>query len=133
MLGDQIGEERGKITSLRVLASEGGPKVEVSMRTEGKILGQASVGRGSYWSAVQPGGYLYGEGQGIIMTASGDMATWTGSGTGQMKPGGGASYRGAVYYRSATGQLARLAGMAVVFEHESDANDNVTSKLWEWK
>jgi hypothetical protein len=103
------------------------------MRTEGTILGQASVGRGSYWSAVQPGGYLYGEGQGIVMTASGDMATWTGSGTGRMKPGGGASYRGAVYYRSATGQLARLTGMAVVYEHDSDANDNVTTKLWEWK
>jgi hypothetical protein len=34
---------------------------------------------------------------------------------------------------TATGKLANLAGMIGVFEHSTDANDNVTAKLWEWK
>jgi hypothetical protein len=48
-------------------------------------------------------------------------------------PGGGASYRGAIHFVTATGKLAQLAGMVGVFEHSTDANDNVASKLWEWK
>ena len=78
-------------------------------------------------------GFLYGEGQGIISTQEGDMVTWKGQGAGKMKPGGGASYRGAIYFQNGSGKLARLNGTAAVFEHESDANDNVTSKYWEWK
>src|SRR5437016_11577285 len=47
--------------------------------------------------------------------------------------GGGASWRGAIIFTTATGKLAKLAGTVEVFEHSTDANDNVTSKLWEWK
>jgi hypothetical protein len=40
MLGELIGEERGKLTGLRVLPHEGsGPKVEVTFRASGKMLG----------------------------------------------------------------------------------------------
>ena len=133
MLGDLIGEEQGKVTTIRVLESDGGPKVEVTIRTNAKVLGMEANNLGSYSSAAQPGGFLYGQGQGIVTTKGGDMATWTGSGTGRMKPGGGVSYRGAVYFRSASGNFARLNGMAVVYEHETDANDNVSTKYWEWK
>ncbi len=134
MLGDQIGEEHGKVTTMRVLASsEGGPKVEVSIRTNVKLLGVDVNNLGTYASALQPGGFLYGEGQGIISGKGGDMVTWKGTGTGRLKPGGGASYRGAVYFSNGTAKLARLNGMAVVFEHETDADDNVSSKYWEWK
>jgi hypothetical protein len=34
---------------------------------------------------------------------------------------------------SATGKLAKLAGTVAVFEHSTDATDNVTSTFWEWK
>jgi hypothetical protein len=61
------------------------------------------------------------------------MAAWIGQGTGKLNPGGGASYRGAVHFMSATGKLAKLAGTVAVFEHSTDATDNVTSKFWEWK
>jgi hypothetical protein len=134
MLGDQIGEEQGKVTSLRVLDSGGGgPKVEVTIRTNAKILGVAAVNLGTYYSAVQPGGSLYGEGQGVVSTQEGDMVTWKGQGAGKMKPTGGASYRGAIYFQNGSGKLAKLNGTAAVYEHDSDANDNVTTKYWEWK
>ena len=82
MLGDQIGEETGKVTGFRVLDAAG-PKVEVSFQTKGKILGSDYQGRASYWSQMQPGGFLYGEGQGMYMT-SGGTAVWKGQGTGKI-------------------------------------------------
>lgn len=134
MLGDLIGEEQGKVTTLRVLDSGGGgPKVEVSFRTNAKILGVAAVNLGTYWSAVQTGGFLYGEGQGIVTTQEGDMVSWKGQGAGKMQPGGGASYRGAIYFQNRSGKLAKLNGTAAVYEHASDASDNITTKYWEWK
>jgi hypothetical protein len=131
MLGDQIAEETGKITGFRVLDAAG-PKVEVSFRSHGKIVGQDYQGRATYWSEIQPGGFLFGEGQGVYMTGSG-VAVWKGQGTGKISPGGGASYRGTIHFVSASGNLAQLAGKAGAFEHNSDADDNITSKLWEWK
>ena len=131
MLGDQIAEESGKVTGFRVI-DPSGPKVEVSFQTKGRILGNEYQGRGTYVSEMQPGGYLFGEGQGVYMT-DGGMAVWKGQGTGRMNPGGGVSYRGSIHFVTGNGKLANLAGMVGVFEHGSDANDNVTSKLWEWK
>ena len=132
MLGDLIGEETGKVTGFRLL-DEAGPKVEVSLQTKGRLLGSDYQGRVTYCSGMQPGGFLYGEGHGIYMTLDGDMAAWKGQGTGRLTPGGGANWRGAIHFTNATGKLARLAGTVGVFEHSTDANDNVASKLWEWK
>jgi len=131
MLGDQIGEETGKVTGFRVLDTAG-PKVEVTIRTQGKILGSDYQGRATYTSEVQPGGFLFGEGQGVYMAGDG-MAVWKGQGTGKLIPGGGAAYRGSIHFVNATGKLAKLGGMVGLFEHSTDANDNVVSKLWEWK
>jgi hypothetical protein len=131
MLGDQIAEETGKVTGFRVVDAAG-PKAEVSIQTKGKILGSDYQGRATYTSEIQPGGFLFGEGQGVYMTGDG-MAVWKGQGTGRLIPGGGVSYRGAIHFVTASGKLAKLAGMVGVFEHSSDANDNVASKLWEWK
>jgi hypothetical protein len=132
MLGDLILEETGKVTSFRVLDAAG-PKVEVSIQTRGKLIGNDCQGRTTYWSEMQPGGFLYGEGQGMYMTMDGDTAVWKGQGTGKTTPGGSASYRGAMYFTNATGKLAKLTGSVAVFEHSTDANDNVASKIWEWK
>jgi hypothetical protein len=134
MLGEQIGEERGKITGRRVLKSEGqGLKVEVSFQASGRFLGSEAFDMGTYWSEVQPNGMLYGEGQGIIRTANGEMVQWTGAGRGQFTAQGGVSFRGAVYYQTASESLARLNGVAIVYEHESDRDDNLTTRYWEWK
>jgi hypothetical protein len=75
-----------------------------------------------------PGGFLSGEGQGIVGTKEGDMVTWMGQGAGKMKAGGGVSYRGAIYFQNTSGKLAGLNGTAAVYEHDSDANDNITTK-----
>ena len=80
MLGDQIGEETGKVVVIRVLDSAA-LKAEVSIHTKGKLLGNDYQGRATYTSMMQAGGFLYGEGHGLYMTAGGDMTTWIGQGT----------------------------------------------------
>jgi hypothetical protein len=132
MLGDLIGEETGKITGFRVVDAAG-PKSEVSFQSQGKIFGIDYRGRATYLAAMQPGGFLYGEGQAMYMTKDGDVAVWKGQGTGRIVPGGGATYRGALHFMSATGKLAGLAGTVAVFEFSADASDNTASKMWEWK
>lgn len=135
MLGESLGEERGKITVTRVLPPNGGQaKVEVSFQASGKIMGVESTDMGTYWSVLRPDGSLFGDGQGILMTKDGSTATWTGNGVGRLTgKGAGVSWRGAIYYHTDSRNLARLNNVAVVFEFETDENGNTHSKIWEWK
>lgn len=133
MLGEQIGEARGKRTGRRVLSADAGFKVEVSFEISGKLLGIDYNDFGTYVAAPRPDGTLYGEGQGVSMSKDGDMATWKGAGVGRFVGGGAVSYRGAIYYSSASPKLARLNNVAVAYEFEVDPSGNVQLKAWEWK
>jgi hypothetical protein len=134
MLGEQIGEESGKVTGRRVLANPGGgPKMETSFEASGKLLGVSFHENGTYWSALRPDGTLYGEGQGIVMGAGGEAATWVGSGIGVFRSDGGVNFRGAIFYQTAAPAWARLNKVATVFEYDVDAQGGTKSKLWEWK
>jgi hypothetical protein len=134
LLGEQIGEDRGKITARRVLRSDdGGLKVEVSMEGSGKFLGIDVMELTTYWSTVQPNGLLYGEGQGIFMTSHGESVQWTGVGRGRFTEQAGVSFRGSIFCQTTSEKLSRLNGVAVLFEHDSDRDGNVVTKYWEWK
>jgi hypothetical protein len=134
MLGQQIGDERGKVKGRRVLPSDGqGPKMEVTFEAQGQFVRIDSVNVGTYWTVVQANGLLYGEGEGFITTSQGDIVQWTGSGRGRLTQQGGASFRGAVYYRTTSTKLAHVNEIAGVYEHESDEHGNVITKAWEWK
>ena len=131
MLGEMIGEERGKTSGQKVLPDG---KVEVSFEATGKILGFETTDMGTYLSEMMPDGTIWGEGQGIEITKDGEMASWKGTGVGRFTGKGGAtSFRGAIYYRTSSQKLARLNGIAVVFEYETDENGNTHGKSWEWK
>jgi hypothetical protein len=97
------------------------------------LLGVNFRETGTYWTIVRPDGTLYGEGQGVIMTKDGKMATWTGHGVGTTKKDGTASYRGAIYYQTMPPKWSRLNKVAVLFEYGVDANGNTHSEYWEWK
>ena len=133
MLGEMVVELRGKRTGRRVLSVDNGFKVEVAFESTGKMLGIDVMEVGTYWSESRPDGSLYGEGHGVVIGADGNNATWKGQGVGRFVEGGGVSYRGAIYYSSASPRLARLNGVAAVFEFDVDAEGNTHSKLWEWK
>ena len=133
MLGDKIGEATGTVTTQRVLPNPGGgPKMETTFRGAAKLLGVEAMETGTYTAAMRPDGSLFGEGQGIVM-GKGHAASWTGSGVGRLKEDGAVSYRGAIYYQTASPGWARLNGAAGVFEYEVDAQGNTPAKVWEWK
>ena len=134
MQGEKIGEESGKVTSQRVLPNPGNsPKMEISFQANLMLLGVEATDTATYRSVIRPDGTLYGEGQGIVMGKEGDLATWIGQGVGTIKKDGAISYRGAVYYQSASARWSRLNSVAAIFEYEVDAQGNTRSQLWEWK
>jgi hypothetical protein len=133
MLGEQIGEETGKVMARRVLSIDGGTKVEVSFQSTGKLLGVETRGTVTYWAGIRQDGSLYGEAQGLVAGKGGERATFKAQGVGKLLDGGAVSYRGAQYFYSDSPKLSRLNSIAVVFEYEADAEGNTKSKLWEWK
>ena len=137
MLGEKLGEFQGKITGQRILPPDGpGPKAETSFEVRGTLLGVEATMLGTYWSTVRPDGTLYGEcpKQGMIMTSDGDMGQWSAAGVGRFTGQGAAvSFRGALYFHGATGKLAPLNAVAVLYEWEVDAQGNAQLPFWEWK
>ena len=134
MLGEKVSESTGKVTSRRVLPNSGsGPKVETSFEASGTLLGVAHQEWGTYWSELRADGTLYGEGQGVIMSKEGDIGAWKGSGVGTHTSDGGVRYRGAIYMQTTSPKWARLNSVAIIFEHDIDAQGNSRSNLSEWK
>jgi hypothetical protein len=132
MLGELIGENTGKRLVRRVLGTTP-PTVEVSFEETGKMLGIATSGYGTYTSSVRPDGSIYGEGQGVFFTAEGEAATWKASGQGKFGPGGAVSYRGMLFFQTASKKLERLNAAPGVFEYEVDPEGKTRTKIWEWK
>jgi hypothetical protein len=70
----------------------------------------------------------------VTITQDGDTGTFRAAGAGHITgPGSAVSFRGALYYQGASGKLARLNGIAVVYEWEVDEPGNCSFNLWEWK
>jgi len=132
MLGDLIGESKGKRIVRRILSVDPAT-AEVSFEDSGTMLGASTTGSGTYTSTVRPDGSIFGTGQGLMLTADGDAITWTGSGLGKFGPGGSVSYRGMLFYRTTSQKLGRLNNMCGAFEYETDAAGNTSAKVWEWK
>jgi hypothetical protein len=133
MLGDQIGEETGKVIVRRVLPGEGRPKVEVTVQTSGKLFGVETRSMVTYTATIRADGSVYGEGQGFVTGKNGEAAIMRAAGVGKLLGGGAVSYRGASYFESESEKWKRLNTIAVVFEYEADADGNAKSKAWEWK
>jgi len=132
VLGEQLGVTKGKRLVRRVLSTDP-PTAEVSFEDSGTICGVAVTGMGTYTSVINADGSLHGEGQGMEMTADGEAATWKGTGVGKFGPGGSVSYRGMLFFRTASQKLARLNNACVAFEYDVDAAGATVSKMWEWK
>ncbi|SRR5579871_4597430 len=132
MLGEQISVTTGKRVVRRVLSSDP-PTAEVSFEDSGHISGVATTGIGTYTSVVRADGSIYGEGEGVNFTVDGEAVSWKGSGLGKFGPGGSVSYRGMLYFRTASQKLAHVNNTCGVFEYEVDAAGGTTSKVWEWK
>jgi hypothetical protein len=135
MIGEMIGELKGKVTGTRILTPhETTPKIETSQSQSGKILGLETMDMTTYWSIMQPNGMLYGEGNGVIMSKSGDMAMYKASGVGKMTGKGSAvSFRGVLYFQTMSQKWAALNSSSFVYEYDTDEMGNTSVKIWAWK
>jgi len=133
MLGEQIGEETGKVMVRRVISVDGGVKVEVTVQSTGKLLGVETRNNVTYCAGIRPDGSVFGEAHGLVAGKGGEQATFKAQGVGKLLDAGAVRYRGASYYYSDSPNFKRLNAVAVVFEYEADADGNTKSKLWEWK
>jgi hypothetical protein len=132
MLKELIVEATSKRTVRRVLTIDP-PTTEVSFEDSGHLLGIPTTGVGTYTSTVRPDGSIFGHGQGLHMTQDGDAITWSGTGVGHFGPGGSISYRGMLFFRTASQKLARINNACGAFEYEVDGTGAGISKVWEWK
>ena len=132
MIGEQIGETKGKRVARRVLSVDP-PTAEVSFEESGQMLGVPTTGIGTYTSVVGPDGSMIGHGQGMTMTNEGEALTWTGTGSGKFGPGGTVSYRGMLFFKTNSKKLAKLHNACGAFEYEVAADGSTVTKMWEWK
>jgi hypothetical protein len=109
--------------------------METSFSASGKYRGVEATETGTDWSSPRPGGAIYGEGQGVLMSKVGqEMATWTGQGMGRFISPGKIRFVGSLFFNTASaGKLAFFNNLVGVFEYESDEIGNTSSKVWEWK
>lgn len=123
MLGEPLGEGRGKITNVRVLPTEGQQvKVEATWQGTATLLGQELTGFGTYEQTVRPGGILYGAGHVLFASATGEVADWVGGGIGRpVGPGFAASYGVWGSFQGAQGALAPLTAVANVVEYRDSS------------
>ena len=132
MLGEQIGETKGRRLVRRVISIDP-PTAEVSFEDTGQMLGIPTTGMGTYTSTIRPDGSVFGHGQGLSMTHDGEAITWNATGVGKFGPGGSVSYRGMLFFQTASQKLARINNVCGAFEYEVDASGDTISKIWEWK
>ncbi len=132
MLGEQIGETKGRRLVRRVITIDP-PTAEVSFEDTGQMLGIPTTGMGTYTSVIHPDGSVHGQGQGLSLTQDGEAITWTGTGVGKFGPGGSVSYRGMLFFQTASQKLASVNNACGAFEYEVAADGTTVSKIWEWK
>jgi hypothetical protein len=135
-LGDPFYKERTKATSVRVIDVINGPKVEVSFSGNGTIRDSINVTNiGTIWTLPTSGGMIYSEGQGLLTTQQGEMATYTQQAIGQITPEGRVVFHGSMFFKtlSPTGQLAFLDNQMGIYNYESDIAGNAIKQVWEWQ
>jgi hypothetical protein len=136
MLGEMLGELNGKIIGQRVVPGYhmGGPlKMEATMETKGKILGQEVTLLATFWRMERPQGGMFSKGHGVLMTRDGGKVILRGAGVSVPPKGPGWSMRGTRYAQTTVPALKRLNEAALLFEIEIAPDLTVKDKWWEWK
>ena len=132
MFGDEIGSGQGKRNGRRIVSTE--PlRVEASFEDLTKLLGLDGANIGTYVATTKPDGSLFGQGEGVYSSLSGDMATWKAIGTGSFGPDGSVHYRGSLSFVTTAASLGALNATPALFDFTIDALGNTQSQFWAWK
>jgi len=128
MLGELIGEFKGKNTSYRVLPDG---RIETSAQGTGKMFGVDAFLINTSTGIMQNGCFM-GEVNSAITTVTGESVTCRGNAVGYPSGSGGATRAASIQITSAE-KMMRLNRVIAVHEYETDMVDNWTGKIWEWK
>src|SRR5687768_15214778 len=140
-LGNPFFVEQGRIIGQRVLAVTPQPQLEFSFMANATINNGGgndtvinAINTGTSVSTLTADGTFRGEGQGILRTQSGGVATWTNQVVGSLTPEGTIITRGVGLWStpSTTGELAFMNNMMTVFEVQIDREGNLSAREWEW-
>ena len=138
-LGNPFFVEQGRIIGQRVLAVTPQPQLEFSFMANATISNGSdtvinAINTGTSVSTLNADGTFRGEGQGILRTQSGGVATWTNQVVGSLTPEGTIITRGVGFWitPSTTGELAFMNNMMTVFEVQIDREGNLSAREWEW-
>jgi hypothetical protein len=139
-LGNPFFVEQGRIIGQRVLAVTPQPQLEFSFMANASINNGGgntvinAINTGTSISTLNADGSFRGEGQGILRTQGGGVATWTNQVVGSITPEGTIITRGVGIWStpSTTGELAFMNNMITVFEVQIDGEGNLSAREWEW-
>jgi hypothetical protein len=138
-LGDPFFVEQGKIIGQRVLTVTPQPQIEFSFMANATINNGDDVinaiNTGTSVSTLNADGTFRGEGQGILRTEGGEVATWTNQVVGNFTSEGTIITRGVGFWSTppTTGELAFMNDMITVFEVQIDMEGNLSAREWAWR
>jgi hypothetical protein len=94
-----------------------------------------AINTGTSVSTLNADGTFRGEGQGILRTEGGEVATWTNHVVGNFTSEGTIITRGVGFWSTppTTGELAFMNDMITVFEVQIDMEGNLSAREWEWR
>jgi hypothetical protein len=135
MIGDMIGELTGKVVGQRIVRRHhtGELKIERTMESKGKILGNEVTFIATIRTWERPQGGMYSDGNGIMTTMKGEKVIFHGSGISVAGKGTTMNMRGIRYAQTASPSIGRLNNVALVFEMEIMPDGTFHDKWWEWK
>lgn len=138
--GDPFFVEQGRIIGQRVLAVAPQPQLEFSFMANASINNGDdgvinAINTGTSISTLNADGTFRGEGQGILRTQGGGVATWTNQVVGSITPEGTIITRGVGIWStpSTMGELGFMNNMITVFEVQIDREGNLSAREWEWR
>ena len=132
MIGDKIGDTKGKTTNIRSLGVTNGVAVlESSFQDDGKIHGVDVHVIGSYTSTPRMDGTIFGEGSGIMMSREGDVVTWRAISVGRVLPTGASKWRVTFVFEPSTGKLAKWSERPAFAEYDVDPAGNQTGHYFD--
>ena len=129
MLGELIGEFKGKNTGWRVLPNG---KIETTAQGTGKLLGMDVWIVNTTVGSISNGLFI-GEVNSFITTMTGDTALAKGNAVAWSDGKDGGTTRAAAIYTTTAPRLARLNKVICMQEYDTDIENNFTGKIWEWK
>ena len=137
-LGNPFFVEQGRITGQRVLTVAPQPQLEFSFMANASMNNAGveinAINTGTSVSTLNADGSFHGEGQGILRTQAGEVATWTNQVVGNLTSEGTIITHGVGFWStpSTTGELAFMNGMITVFEVQIDMEGNLSAREWKW-